>query len=644
MPGHVVKSTGPDPDPTEFLFISAEQRMLDQTKPYDPKKSCWVPDDKEGFLEGLIQGAKGDKLVSVQLKSGEVKDYKTESVVQVNASKYEKCEDVSNLTFLNDASVLYNLKSRCQAKLIYTYSDLFCIAINPYKRFPIYTNRTVKIYQGKRRNEVPPHLFAISDGAYMDMLQSSVNQSMLITGESGAGKTENTKKVLSYFANVGATTKKKEDENKPNLEDQIVQTNPPLEAYGNAKTTRNDNSSRFGKFIRIHFAPNGKLSGADIEVYLLEKARVVSQAPAERGYHIFYQMMTDRVPYIKKICKLSNDIYDYHYEAQGKVTVPTIDDNEDMEFTHNAFTILNFTDEERDSCYKITAAVMHMGNMKFKQRGREEQAEPDGTEAGEILGELLATDSEELYRNLCKPKIKVGAEFVTQGRNVAQVYYSVSALAKGVFDRLFKWIVKKCNQTLETGMKRAMFIGVLDIAGFEIFDFNGFEQICINFCNEKLQQFFNHHMFVLEQEEYKAEGIDWVFVDFGMDLQACIELFEKKLGLLAILEEESMFPKATDKTFEEKLKANHLGKSPCFIKPKPPKPGQSEGHFAIVHYAGTVTYNLSGWLEKNKDPLNDTVVDQLKKSKMDLVVELFADHPGQSAPAEAKGGMNLGIL
>ncbi|XP_037787102.1 myosin heavy chain, muscle-like [Penaeus monodon] len=284
---------------------------------------------------------------------------------------------------------------------------------------------------------------------------------------------------------------------------------------------------------------------------------------------------------------------------------------------------------------------MHMGNMKFKQRGREEQAEPDGTETGEILGELLATDSDELYKNLCKPKIKVGAEFVTQGRNVTQVYYSVSALAKGVFDRLFKWIVKKCNQTLEPGMKRAMFIGVLDIAGFEIFDFNGFEQICINFCNEKLQQFFNHHMFVLEQGSTRARGIDWDFVDFGMDLQACIELFEKKLGLLAILEEESMFPKATDKTFEEKLKANHLGKSPCFIKPKPPKPGQAEGHFAIVHYAGTVTYNLSGWLEKNKDPLNDTVVDQLKKSKMDLIVELFADHPGQSAPADAKGGMNL---
>ncbi|XP_069988199.1 myosin heavy chain, muscle-like [Penaeus vannamei] len=638
MPGHVVKSTGPDPDPSEFLFVSTEQRMLDQTKPYDPKKSCWVPDDKEGFLEGMIQATKSDTVLSIQLKSGEVKDYKKDVVSQVNPPKYEKCEDMSNLTFLNDASVLYNLKTRYQARLIYTYSGLFCIAVNPYKRFPIYTNRTVKIYQGKRRNEVPPHLFAISDGAYMDMLQTSVNQSMLITGESGAGKTENTKKVLSYFANVGASTRKKEDAHKPNLEDQIVQTNPPLEAYGNAKTTRNDNSSRFGKFIRIHFAPNGKLSGGDIEVYLLEKARVISQSPAERGYHIFYQMMSDQIDYMKKLCSLSDDIYDYHYVSQGKVIVPSIDDKEDMEFTHNAFTILNFTNDERDNCYKITATVMHMGNMKFKQRGREEQAEPDGTEAGDLIGPLLGTSSEELYKNLCKPKIKVGAEFVTQGRNVAQVSYSVGALAKALFDRLFKWIVKKCNETLETGMKRAMFIGVLDIAGFEIFDFNGFEQICINFCNEKLQQFFNHHMFVLEQEEYKAEGIDWVFVDFGMDLQACIELFEKKLGLLSILEEESMFPKATDKTFEEKLKTNHLGKSPCFIKPKPPKPGQSEGHFAIVHYAGTVTYNLSGWLEKNKDPLNDTVVDQLKKSNMPLIVELFADHPGQSAPAEAKGG------
>ncbi|XP_042889747.1 myosin heavy chain, muscle-like [Penaeus japonicus] len=638
MPGHVVKSTGPDPDPTEFLYVSREQRMLDQAKPYDPKKSCWIPSNDGGFVEAEIQGSKDDATVTVTIKSGENKTVKKDQVSQVNPPKYEKCEDVSNLTFLNDASVLYNLTSRYQAKLIYTYSGLFCIAINPYKRYPIYTNRTVKIYQGRRRNEVPPHLFAVADGAYMSMMQLAENQSMLITGESGAGKTENTKKVLSYFANVGAS-KKKEGEKKQNLEDQIVQTNPVLEAFGNAKTTRNDNSSRFGKFIRIHFAPNGKLSGADIEVYLLEKARVISQAPAERSYHIFYQLMSKQVPEIQPLCMLSDDIYNYHYVSQGKVTVASIDDGEDMQFTHDAFDVLNFSNEERHNCYMITAAVMHMGEMKFKQRGREEQAEPDGTEVGETVAKLLGVDGDELYKNLCKPKIKVGAEFVTQGRNVNQVNYSVGALAKGLFDRIFKWLVKKCNVTLETGQKRALFIGVLDIAGFEIFDYNGFEQICINFCNEKLQQFFNHHMFVLEQEEYKKEGIDWVFVDFGMDLQACIELFEKKLGILAILEEESMFPKATDKSFEEKLKANHLGKSPVFIKPKPPKAGQAEGHFAIVHYAGTVTYNLSGWLEKNKDPLNDTVVDQLKKSSNALTVEIFADHPGQSGGADTgKGG------
>jgi len=638
MPGHIVKSTGPDPDPSEFLYVSLEQKRIDQTKPYDAKKACWVPDEKESYIQGEITGTKGD-MISVYLPSGDTKNFKKEQVTQVNPPKYEKAEDMSNLTYLNDASVLYNLKVRYQAKLIYTYSGLFCIAVNPYKRYPIYTNRVVKIYQGKRRNEVPPHLFAISDGAYMAMLQCHQNQSMLITGESGAGKTENTKKVLSYFANVGASSKKKDDDKKPNLEDQIIETNPILEAWGNAKTTRNDNSSRFGKFIRIHFGQTGKLSGGDIEVYLLEKARVISQQPLERSYHIFYQLMSDHVPEIKPICKLSNDIYDYHFVSQGKVTVQSIDDKEEMDFAHKAFTILNFSDEERDNCYKVTAIVMHFSRCKFKQRGREEQAEPDGTEAGMTIAELVGTDGEELYRNLCKPKIKVGAEFVTQGRDVDKVSYSVGALAKAMYDRCFKWLVKKCNVTLETGQKRVMFIGVLDIAGFEIFDFNGFEQICINFCNEKLQQFFNHHMFVLEQEEYKREGINWTFVDFGMDLQACIELFEKPMGLLSILEEESMFPKATDKTFEEKLKTNHLGKSPCLIKPKPSKPGQKESHFAIVHYAGTVPYNLTGWLEKNKDPLNDTVVDQLKKSTNSLVVDLFADHPGQSGDAGGgKGG------
>ncbi|XP_069962491.1 myosin heavy chain, muscle isoform X3 [Bactrocera oleae] len=628
-----------DEDPTPYLFVSLEQRRIDQSKPYDSKKNCWVPDEKEGYLLGEIKATKGD-IVSVGLPGGETKDFKKDQLQQVNPPKYEKAEDMSNLTYLNDASVLHNLRQRYYNKLIYTYSGLFCVAINPYKRYPVYTNRCAKMYRGKRRNEVPPHIFAISDGAYVDMLTNHVNQSMLITGESGAGKTENTKKVIAYFATVGASTKKDESQkNKGSLEDQVVQTNPVLEAFGNAKTVRNDNSSRFGKFIRIHFGPSGKLAGADIETYLLEKARVISQQSLERSYHIFYQIMSGSVPGVKDVCFLSDNIYDYFNVSQGKVTVPNMDDGEEFQLADQAFDILGFTAQEKQDVYKITAAVMHMGGMKFKQRGREEQAEQDGEEEGGRVAKLFGCDTAELYKNLLKPRIKVGNEFVTQGRNVQQVTNSIGALCKGVFDRLFKWLVKKCNETLDTQQKRQHFIGVLDIAGFEIFDYNGFEQLCINFTNEKLQQFFNHHMFVLEQEEYQREGIEWTFIDFGMDLQMCIELIEKPMGILSILEEESMFPKATDQTFAEKLVNTHLGKSAPFQKPKPPKPGQQAAHFAIGHYAGVVAYNITGWLEKNKDPLNDTVVDQFKKSQNKLLIEIFADHAGQSGGAEqSKGG------
>ncbi|KAL6426850.1 hypothetical protein ACFW04_009267 [Cataglyphis niger] len=631
---------GEDPDPTPYLFVSLEQKRIDQTKPYDAKKACWVPDEKEGYVLGEIKATKGD-IVSVGLPGGETKQFRKDQLSQVNPPKFEKAEDMADLTYLNEAAVLHNLKQRYYAKLIYTYSGLFCVAINPYKRFPVYTQRCAKLYRGKRRNEVPPHIFAISDGAYVNMLTNSENQSMLITGESGAGKTENTKKVIAYFATVGASTKKEKEETdkkKGSLEDQVVQTNPVLEAFGNAKTVRNDNSSRFGKFIRIHFGPSGKLAGADIETYLLEKARVISQQSLERSYHIFYQMMSGSVKGLKDMCLLSNNIHDYYFVSQGKTTIPGLDDGEELLVTDQAFDVLGFTQEEKDNIYKITAAVMHMGGMKFKQRGREEQAEADGTEEGERVAKLLGCDCADLYKNLLKPRIKVGNEFVTQGRNKDQVAYSVGAMSKAMFDRLFKWLVKKCNETLDTKQKRQHFIGVLDIAGFEIFDFNSFEQLCINFTNEKLQQFFNHHMFVLEQEEYTREGIEWAFIDFGMDLLACIDLIEKPMGILSILEEESMFPKATDKTFEEKLNNNHLGKSPNFLKPKPPKPGQQPAHFAIGHYAGNVPYNITGWLEKNKDPLNDTVVDQFKKSNNKLLVEIFADHPGQSGDAGGGGG------
>jgi len=605
-------------------------------KAYDAKKSFWVPDGSGGFDEGMLDSDNGAKVV---INVGHDKRVlKKDQIQQVNPPKFEKCEDMSNLTYLNEASVLHNLKARYQARLIYTYSGLFCVAINPYKRFPIYTPSTVKIYLGKRRNEVPPHLFAIADTAYRAMLSKSVCQSILVTGESGAGKTENTKKVISYFAMVGAREGKKSS-SKVSLEDQIVQTNPILEAFGNAKTARNDNSSRFGKFIRIHFNIKGKLAGCDIETYLLEKARITFQQEVERSYHIFYQMMQPAVPELKKKCHLTDDVYDYHYVSQGKTKVPSIDDNEDLEFTHEAFQILCFGEEATWNVYKSTSAVMNLGELKFKQKGREEQCEPDNPTQAKKVGTLLGIDPTSMMKAFCKPKIKVGTEWVTKGQNIDQSYHSVSGIARGLYGRVFNFLVEKCNETLvDDTMKKAVFIGVLDIAGFEIFEYNGFEQLCINFCNEKLQQFFNHHMFVLEQEEYLREGIDWEMVDFGMDLQACITMFEKPLGIMAILEEESLFPKATDRTFEEKLKANHLGKSPSFGKAilKTDK----NAHFSIGHYAGIVSYNVTGWLEKNKDPLNDTVVELLKSGSNKLIVHAFRDHPGQGR--EEEGGEKKG--
>merc|ERR1712027_139930 len=489
-----------------------------------------------------------------------------------------------------------------------------------------------ELYIGKRRNECWPHIFAIAEGAYQGMVNSGINQSILITGESGAGKTENTKKVISYFATVCSSGKRKEGE--ASLEDKIVQTNPVLEAWGNAKTVRNDNSSRFGKFIRIHFNQAGKLSGADMVVYLLEKSRLTYQQPLERCYHAFYNLMSDQVPDLKAKCLLSNDIKDYWFVSQGKLTVPSIDDKEDMLFADEAFDILGFSNQMKYDVFKNTACMMHMGNMTkdFVPVGKEEQAEIKDPANCEKVAELLGIDCEWMVTYFCKPKLKVGTEWVQKGSTCQAAANSVSGIARAIYERTFRIVVEKCNETLiDPTMKKVQYIGVLDIAGFEIFDYNGFEQICINYVNEKLQQFFNQHMFTLEQEEYVKEGLDWANSDFGMDLQPCINMFEKPMAFLAIFEEESLFPKATDATFKAKLDDNLLGKWTQFAKPNPrPDP---DAHFAIVHYAATVSYNLTGWLEKNKDPLNDTIVELIKNGGNSLAIQCFADHPGQ--PLEA---------
>nr|XP_057917244.1 myosin heavy chain, fast skeletal muscle-like [Doryrhamphus excisus] len=634
-----------------YLRRPERERIEAQNRPFDAKTCVYVVDPKELFVKGTIQSKEKGK-VTVKTDAGKVVTVTDDEVFPMNPPKFDKIEDMAMMTHLNEAAVLYNLKERYAAWMIYTYSGLFCVTVNPYKWLPVYNQEVVVAYRGKKRQEAPPHIFSISDNAYQFMLTDRENQSILITGESGAGKTVNTKRVIQYFATIAGSGDKKKDaastgKLQGNLEDQIISANPLLEAFGNAKTVRNDNSSRFGKFIRIHFGTTGKLASADIETYLLEKSRVTFQLAAERSYHIFYQIMSNKKPELIETLLITTNPYDYPFVSQGEISVASIDDSDELMATDSAIDVLGFTAEERIGIYKLTGAVMHYGNMKFKQKQREEQAEPDGTEVADKAAYLMGLNSADLLKALCYPRVKVGNEYVTKGQTLQQVYNSIGALAKSVYEKMFLWMVIRINQMLDTKQPRQFFIGVLDIAGFEIFDYNSLEQLCINFTNEKLQQFFNHHMFVLEQEEYKKEGIEWEFIDFGMDLAACIELIEKPMGIFSILEEECMFPKASDTTFKNKLYDQHLGKSNNFQKPKPVK-GKAEAHFSLVHYAGTVDYSITGWLDKNKDPLNETVVQLYQKAGLKLLAFLYCsysssdDNSGGSGVAAKKAAKKKG--
>ncbi|KAJ8259935.1 hypothetical protein GJAV_G00175170 [Gymnothorax javanicus] len=571
-----------------FLRKPERERIEAQNTPFDAKTAYFVAEPKEMYVKGKLISREGGKATVEALQGGQKITVKEDDIHPMNPPKFDKIEDMAMMTHLNEPCVLYNLKERYAAWMIYTYSGLFCVTVNPYKWLPVYDAVVVAAYRGKKRIEAPPHIFSISDNAYQFMLTDRENQSVLITGESGAGKTVNTKRVIQYFATIAVAGKQKAEpvagKMQGSLEDQIIAANPLLEAYGNAKTVRNDNSSRFGKFIRIHFGTTGKLASADIETYLLEKSRVTFQLSAERSYHIFYQLMTGHKPELLEALLITTNPYDYPMISQGEITVKSINDVEEFIATDTAIDILGFSADEKVGIYKLTGACMHHGNMKFKQKQREEQAEPDGTEVADKISYLMGLNSADLLKALCYPRVKVGNEFVTKGQTVPQ--------------------------------------------------FNTLEQLCINFTNEKLQQFFNHHMFVLEQEEYKKEGIEWEFIDFGMDLAACIELIEKPMGIFSILEEECMFPKASDTTFKAKLYDQHLGKAAAFQKPKPAK-GKAEAHFSLVHYAGTVDYNIIGWLDKNKDPLNDSVVQLYQKSSVKLLSFLYASHGGAE---EAKGG------
>ncbi|XP_011692301.1 PREDICTED: myosin heavy chain, non-muscle-like isoform X2 [Wasmannia auropunctata] len=589
------------------------------------KKLVWVPHETQGFVAAGIKGERGDEVEVEIAETGKRVLVAKDDIQKMNPPKFDKVEDMAELTCLNEASVLHNLKDRYYSGLIYTYSGLFCVVVNPYKRLPIYTEKIMERYKGIKRHEVPPHVFAITDTAYRSMLQDREDQSILCTGESGAGKTENTKKVIQYLAYVAASKPKSNATPSPaliigELEQQLLQANPILEAFGNAKTVKNDNSSRFGKFIRINFDASGYIAGANIETYLLEKSRAIRQAKDERTFHIFYQLLAGASVEQKKEFILEDPKH-YPFLSNGALPVPGVDDSAEFFSTVKSMHIMGMTNEDFSSIFRIVSAVMLFGSMQFRQERNSDQATlPDNTVAQKI-SHLLGLSVTEMTKAFLKPRIKVGRDFVTKAQTKEQVEFAVEAISKACYERMFRWLVNRINRSLDrTKRQGASFIGILDMAGFEIFELNSFEQLCINYTNEKLQQLFNHTMFILEQEEYQREGIEWKFIDFGLDLQPTIDLIDKPMGIMALLDEECWFPKATDKTFVEKLVGAH-SVHPKFMKTD----FRGVADFAIIHYAGKVDYSAAKWLMKNMDPLNENVVSLLQASQDPFVCHIWKD-------------------
>ncbi|XP_052475312.1 myosin-10-like isoform X2 [Carassius gibelio] len=629
-------STGAGPGSPTSGFSASSQAD------WAAKRLVWVPSEKHGFESASVREERGDEVEVELADSGRKLTLSREELQRMNPPRFSKVEDMADLTCLNEASVLHNLRERYYSGLIYTYSGLFCVAINPYKNLPIYTESIIEMYRGKKRHEMPPHIYAISEAAYRSMLQDREDQAILCTGESGAGKTENTKKVIQYLAHVASSHKsgtlgRPKDSalqtdgtrslgrgNRGELERQLLQANPILEAFGNAKTVKNDNSSRFGKFIRINFDVAGYIVGANIETYLLEKSRAIRQAKDERTFHIFYQLLSGASEAMRKELLLGS-ADQYRFLCGGSLPVPGQSDSENFTQTMDSVTIMGFTQEESTSMLKVISAVLQFGNITFhKEKNTDQASMPDDT-AAQKLCHLLGISVLEFSRAILTPRIKVGREYVQKAQTKQQADFAVEALAKATYERLFRWLVHRINRALDRRQRQgASFIGILDIAGFEIFQLNSFEQLCINYTNEKLQQLFNHTMFVLEQEEYQREGIEWNFIDFGLDLQPCIDLIERSAhppGVLALLDEECWFPRATDRSFVDKVSAEQ-GSHSKFMRPRQLK---EEADFSIIHYAGKVDYKADEWLIKNMDPLNDNVASLLHQSSDPFISELWRE-------------------
>ncbi|CAJ1977668.1 unnamed protein product [Sphenostylis stenocarpa] len=593
--------------PLPSILISSRENRWNDTNLYGSKKKVqsWLQlPNGDWELVKIITTSGAESVIS--LPDGKVLKVKEENLVPANPDILDGVDDLMQLSYLNEPA---------------TKAGPVLVAVNPFKKVPLYGNDYIEAYKCKAIES--PHVYAITDTAIREMIRDEVNQSIIISGESGAGKTETAKIAMQYLAALGGGS---------GIENEILKTNPILEAFGNGKTLRNDNSSRFGKLIEIHFSETGKIS------VLLEKSRVVQCNEGERSYHIFYQLCAGAPSSLReKLNLLSAE--DYKYLRQSNCySITGVDDAEEFRIVKDALDIVHISKGDQENVFAMLAAVLWLGNISFTVVDNENhvQAIEDevykgipsfvttfGAMCPEITGlftvaKLIGCEIEDLKLTLSTRKMKVGNDNIVQKLTLSQAIDARDALAKSIYACLFDWLVEQINKSLAVGKRRTgRSISILDIYGFESFNRNSFEQFCINYANERLQQHFNRHLFKLEQEEYIQDGIDWAKVDFE-DNQDCLNLFEKKpLGLLSLLDEESTFPNGTDLTFANKLK-QHLISNSCFK-------GEREKAFTVRHYAGEVTYDTSGFLEKNRDLLHLDSIQLLSSSKCHLP-KLFASH------------------
>uniref|UniRef100_A0AAX7VNN7 Myosin VAb n=1 Tax=Astatotilapia calliptera TaxID=8154 RepID=A0AAX7VNN7_ASTCA len=586
---------------------------------YSKYARVWLPDAAEVWKSAELTKdyTPGDQTLSLQLEDGTKVEHKidprTNNLPPLrNPDILVGENDLTALSYLHEPAVLHNLKVRfIDSRLIYTYCGIVLVAINPYERLPIYDAAIINAYSGQNMGDMDPHIFAVAEEAYKQMARDERNQSIIVSGESGAGKTVSAKYAMRYFATVSSS-------GEANVEERVLASSPIMEALGNAKTTRNDNSSRFGKYIEIGFDTKYCITGANMRTYLLEKSRVVFQAHSERNYHIFYQLCaSSHLPEFKAFRLGCAD--DFHCTNQGQSPViDGVDDAKEMCNTRRSFSLLGIGESDQMEIYQILSAILHLSNVEVKDQSADRCSIKDDVHLM-VFCDLMGVPCEEMAHWLCHRKLKTTTETFVKPVPKINAIYGRDALAKHIYARLFSWIVDSINSALKSTVKQHSFIGVLDIYGFETFDINSFEQFCINYANEKLQQQFNLHVFKLEQEEYMKEEIPWTLIDF-YDNQPCINLIEAKLGVLDLLDEECKMPKGSDETWAQKLYNTLLKQNAHFEKPR-----LSNRAFIIHHFADKVEYQCVGFLEKNKDTVNEEQINVLKKSKFDLLLKLFED-------------------